>query len=310
MDRFYERHQDYVFDIGNIFSSNSIGTLNAGQQYTGLGLTLDADAPFVLRSIAVRMQWDLSVGQQNLKYLFFRWKRANGDFLSSQAAWIPFLEFTGNYGQGGNPYPIWPPEIYPRQGVIEIDLWNNNALSVNLAGVQIVARGVKLFPPRECLYPKKYRWLNYGHSVKPTSVGINSSIPSFVIPPVQDSDWVLRKLQAGCIYNDQAPSTFFGARNVWVLLRDQDGHGYANLGVDWNILAGASYGAYPTGSFPDKEQTGPFHPGLFYSEIYVPRLQPLLMDITRNDSVYAGPPAGIAPVRLDFAFMGGKVFQA
>lgn len=312
MDRFFERHQDYVIDVGNVNSgTGGIGTLVAGTKYTGIPLTLDGDAPFSLRSIAARMTWDLTVGQQNLQYVFIRWKRANGDFLASQTQWIPLLEWTGNYGYGGNPYPMWPPEEYPLKGVIEIDIWNNNSVAVNLAGVQIVARGVKRYGPRDSLYPPRFRGLNFTRDVKVTGVGISGSsaqINSYVITPVQNADFVFRKLQAGCVYNDKAPSAFFGARNVWLILRDADGHSYSNLPVDWNILAGASYGAYPTGSFPAKEQTGPFHPGLFYSEIYIPRNQPFLMDIVRDDSSYSGPPAGIDKVRLDFALGGMKVF--
>lgn len=302
-DRLYERHQDNVIDVGAI-----VGTLAAGKQYTGIQVQVDADAPFSMRSLAARMTWDLAVGQANLQYLFVRWKRANGDYVVSQSQWMPLLEWTGNYGLGGNPYPWWPEEKYPANSVIEVDVWNNNSAAVTLAGVQLVARGVKLFGPRDSAYPARFRPLNFTRSVKVSNVGTGPFLlSSFVVNPVTDADFVFRKFQAGCVYNGNAPSAFFQARNVWVTLRDQDGQPYSNAPVDINILGGCSFAGYPTGTFPGKEQTGPFHPGLLYSEIYIPRLAPFLMDIKRDDSSY-GAQAGIGNVRMDFALGGAKVF--
>jgi hypothetical protein len=45
----FERHQDYVM---------SIGDLAAGELLQGIPLALDPDAPFVLRSKAIRCQYD------------------------------------------------------------------------------------------------------------------------------------------------------------------------------------------------------------------------------------------------------------
>lgn len=313
-DVFRERHHDYVFEIGASPGNEShttglIGPLVAGQQYTGIPLQLDADAPFILRSIAARMQWDLEQGQAALANIFIRMKRANGDLFVSNLEWIPLLEWTGNFGLGGNPYPIWPHEIWPRNGVAELDVWNNGP--ADIAGFQLVYRGVKRYAPEPGLYPKKFQWRNFVRSVKIPNVGVSGSagiIRNFLLPRTIDADYVMESIQAGCLFNDQAPEPFFAARNVWVILRDQDAHGYSNKPLDWNILAGCGFIGYPTGGFNFDEQTGPFHPGLLYPEIYVPQNQVMQMDIYRDDSPYVGA-GGLGAVRLDFAFNGGKVFQ-
>src|SRR5262245_55897510 len=130
-DLFQERHQDYVLDVGNSFANTEhqqqvrIGTLVAGKIYPGLPLVLDPDAPFTLRGLAARMQWDLTNGQNLLAALYFRLKRANTTYSSND--WLPFSSLAPAFGQGGNPYPWWPHENYPASGAIEIDLWNNGA---------------------------------------------------------------------------------------------------------------------------------------------------------------------------------------
>lgn len=316
-DKFYERHQDYVFDIGNSFANTSyqqqvqIGTLAANTQYPGLPLTLDLDAPFILRGISARMQWSLETGQNSLSQLYFRLKRANTRLTCPQGQWLPFEQVARVYGQGGNQGIVWPHESYPQGGVIEVDIWNNGAST--LAGVQIVFRGVKRYAiPRPSLYPANIsRVMNWTRSVKIAGVGISgptATIERFPLSPaVKDGDFVLRHLQGGSVYNPNAPAAFFTARNVWAALRDEQDKPFSNAPVDVNILCGQGTMALASG-LTNSQQFGPWHPGIVYPEIYIPRNQVFSMDIFRDDSAYIGQP-GIGAVRMDFALGGVKVFQ-
>lgn len=316
-DKFYERHQDYVFDIGNSFANTAyqqqvqIGTLVAGRQYPGLPLQIDLDAPFIMRGIAARMQWDLETGQNDLSQLYFRLKRANTRYTCPQDQWLPFEQFARVFGQGGNQGIMWPHEGYPQGGVIEVDLWNNG--DEDLAGVQLVFRGVKRFPyPKPSLYPQKIsRILNWTRSVKIAGVGVSgptAMIERFPLaPPVKDGDFVLRKISGGCVYNPNAPAAFFTARNVWCAIRDENDKPYSNAPVDVNILCGQGTMALASG-LDNSQQFGPWHPGLLYPEIYIPRNVMYSMDIFRDDSAYLGQ-AGLGAVRMDFALGGIKVFQ-
>lgn len=306
-DRFYERHQDYVLDVGG--PAGNIGTLAANTKYPGIPLVLDPDADFIMRGMAARMTWDLSSGQNNLSQLYFKLKNKDTHYTSTD--WIPFGTFARVYGQGGNPAPWWPHLNYPKKGVIEIDLWNNGANT--LPGVQMVFRGVKRFPnPRPSLYPQKIsRTLNWTRSVKISGVGVSGStatVNRFALSPaITDADFVLRHIQAGAPYNPNAPSAFFTPRNVWLTLRDIDDYPYSNLPVDWNILAGQATMAAASG-LTNSTQFGPWHPGLFYPEIYIRKNEMFTIDVVRDDSPYNGQ-SGLAAARIDLALGGSKVFS-
>ncbi len=313
-DTYYERHHDYVMDVGNSFTGTAfaqkafIGTLVAGQQYPGVPLSLDLDAPFILRSLAARMQWNLETGQNNLSQLYFRLKRANTSFTCPSSEWLPLEQFARVYGQGGNPGPVWPHENYPQGGVIEVDLWNNGA--EDLDGVQLVFRGVKRWAsPRPCLYPANIsRVLNWTRSVKWTGVGVSgpTAYQRVTLTAVKDADFVLRHIQAGSVYNPNVEAPLFRARNVWALLRDDQDKPFANGPVDINILCGQGTMALAAG-LDNSQQFGPWHPGLLYPEIYIPRNQAYSLDILRDDSAYVGQ-EGLGAVRMDFALGGIKVF--
>jgi len=313
-DTFYERHHDYVMDVGNSFANTpwqqqaTLGTLVAGRQYPGIPLTLELDAPFIMRGIAARMQWDLETGQNDLSQLYFRLKRANTRYTCPVDQWLPFEAFARIYGQGANPGIIWPHEGYPQGGVIEVDLWNNGA--EDLAGVQLVFRGVKRWAtPRPCLYPSNIsRVLNWTRSVKWAGIGVSgpTALQRITLKPITDADFVLRHMQAGSVYNPNAPDAFFRARNVWALLRDDQDKPFANAPVDINILCGQGTMATASG-LDNSQQFGPFHPGLLFPEIYIQRNQAYSLDVLRDDSAYVGQ-AGLGAVRMDFALGGIKVF--
>lgn len=304
-DTFFDRHQDNVLDVGTIL---------AGKKVFGLPLVLDPDAPFIMKALAVRCDWELEIGQSNLQYLYFKLKRANGSFLSQD--WIPLLYAIRAFGQGGNPGPIWPHENYPANSALEIDLWNNNSTDVDIDGLEIVFRGCRRYAPRDNLYPKQIREIrNYTRSLKVT-VGITpvaggdvrnvQIFPSMTNNTFIGSDFVLRKITGGALYNPNSPAAYFQPRNVWLTLKDGVGKPYSNAPVDINILAQQPMA---TASIPNANQFGPWHPGLVYPEIYVPEGEALTVDILRDDTAFIGQ-AGLAADRIDLAFGGVKVYRA
>lgn len=306
MDTFFDRHQDNVLDVGGTF-----GTIAAGKKVFGLQLQLDPDAPFGLRALAVRMNWTVADGQSDLQYLWFRMKRANSDLMSTD--FMPFLYWMRAFGQGGNPGPIWPHELYPPSSVIEVDLWNNNSSAVDLAGVQLVFRGCRRYREKPSQYPQTIAKMSpYTRSLKVTGVGITpttggdirnvSILPSLTNQGFISTDFVLRHLTGGAVFVPVFGS-YFQPRNVFITLKDGDGKPYSNAPVDINILMQQPLG----GSINNALQFGPWHPGLVYGEIYVPQGQSLLMDILRSDADFIAQP-NIAADRLDFAFGGSKVY--
>ena len=88
---------------------------------------------------------------------------------------------------------------------------------------------------------------------------------------------------------------------------DEDNKPYSNAPVHIDVLmSNPSVGAtYPAGSsFVIPFGTGAQAPGLFYSEIYVPKNHIMYYNVVRNDSGFAGQVA----VNLPFQFNGSKVY--
>ena len=73
-----ERMHTYV--LGPTQDSR-LASVAAGAYISGVELQLDSDAPFVLRSRAVRQAYDSSLTQNNLQFLKTRWTGpVQGDF--------------------------------------------------------------------------------------------------------------------------------------------------------------------------------------------------------------------------------------
>src|SRR5215831_17725514 len=132
--QFQQRHQDYVFQLP---------TLAPGQVLTGLPFVLDPDAPFVLRSRALRIPYNNSRQQAGLQFLSMRYSGPNSDYRAQSL--VPQSEEMIYFGQMGNPKPVWPPIEYPASGTILVDV-QNTSTSLTLTGLTLYFRGVKLFP--------------------------------------------------------------------------------------------------------------------------------------------------------------------
>src|ERR1035437_5451862 len=116
------RHHDYVLGPNQ---DKRLATVAAGQSIAGLALKMDTDAPFVLRSRAIREKYDdLDEGDrlQILNGLKARWSGPDRDYRSQnlirQSLLAPY------YGQSGNPIPVYPQVVYPRGSTLWVDIAN------------------------------------------------------------------------------------------------------------------------------------------------------------------------------------------
>ena len=309
-----------------------LASVPPGAQFTKLPLRLDTDAPFLLRSIAARVQYDPATPpasaqafthrQTNLNFLQFRFTGPTAQYL--QQVPVPILLQTPFAGQCGNPMPLQRQVYYPAGGLIQVDLLST-APTQTLTNVTLYFRGVKLWPwgvRRYYPFPRQI-------SVSPYAYSFGESPPEFPtlyqIPVTQaagtpirrllnfdkDGDFVLRTIQAG-----PSPNANF-SWEVFFRLRDSDEYPYSNDFVHADVMCGNSTGpaAFPTGSglsgpaggFLQAFQVGPALPGLIFPEVYLPNHQFMWLDIARSDAAFVG----VGAVAQDFpvALQGVKVFQ-
>ena len=302
-----QRHHDYVLGPNQ---DSRLASVAAGANIQ-LALQLDSDAPFVLRSRAMRVAYSAARLQLGLNHLLMRWSRPDRVYTSQnyvrQSLYAPY------FGQIGNPIPVSPEIFYPRQGSINVDIINDGATA--LTNLTLYFRGVKLFSPgatRTYEYPAKFGILPFvypqGRYSDTDGLTLVRNVLVVQGPLRQtfrvkaDADFVLRGGQAGL------PFSTTPVNEVFITLRDQDEKAYSNDAVHMDVMFGNSdMGALisPTSAGPVTPiACGPNSPGLFYPEIYVPKNQLLYFDVTRNDAAYAGATTANIP----FSFIGQKVF--
>lgn len=295
---FFERHQDYVM---------SLGTIAPGQLLQGFTLKLDPDAPFVLRAIAVRCQYDAVRHQAGLQNLALRYTGQGLDY--KQQAMIPVGLNMVYFGQQGNPKVIAPSIQYPQNGVITVDLQNQG--STTLTNVQLFFRGVKLFAPgvtRDQTYPRRmstrpwtYCSVQSGTIAQAVPTNTSSQGTQYIFRPQPDSDFVLRSISWGPVQASQQPYEIF------MTLQDVDNKAYSNAPVHLDVLCSnpVTGVAYPiNGGFVAPVGTGQQNPGLFFSEIYVPKNSILYFNLVRNDSQFGSQ----TTVDIPLIFNGAKVY--
>lgn len=301
---FQERHFDYVLTPNlNGQVASALTTVVPGQILTGVPLVMDSDAPFLLRSIAVRCKYNSSRQQSGLESLLFRFTGPDLNYMQQDlvpaSLWLPY------YGQGGNPKPLMVQKAYPPLGVINVDLQNTSS-SITLTNLTFYFRGVKLYPwgaRPDWTYPRVMSTLNFDYPLTVSQLPV-TTVPTglrqiFTVKP--DADFVIRGGQAGLPWN---PAAFY---ETFVTLRDFDLKPYSNHPVHTDILFGNAVmsQAYACGtSFLAPVGTGGTHPGLIYPEIYLPKNQILYLDVVRQDASFAGAAAADFLIQL----MGAKVF--
>ena len=311
MNNLIERHYDYVLGPNQ---DKRLASVAAGASFE-LSLYLDTDAPFALRSRAMRVSYDANRYQAYLNSLLLRWAGPDRQFFSQDFVRQSLL---GPYfGQLGNPLPVYPQVVYPRGAEVRVGILNDGAHA--LTNLTLYFRGVKLFAPgavRSYSYPANVGLLPYIYpqglhsNIDGTTLVRNVAVTqaplrqTFACKP--DADFVLRAGQAGL------PFSTTPVNEVFARLMDEDEKPYSNDAVHIDVLFGNSafgptyfpFGA--SGSVPvTPVGTGPNSPGLFYPEIYVPKNHLMYMDVSRADAAYAGAVAVDLPVQ----FIGQKVFQ-
>jgi hypothetical protein len=299
--QFQERHQDYVLGPNQ---DARLASVAAGQQITGLALPLDADAPFVLRSRALRIKYISAASrtQNGLQFLNMRYTGPDRDYRSQGLT--PQTIQMAYFGQNGLSLPLHRQIVYPAQGVIYVDIHNTG--SGALTNVYLYFRGVKLYPWGQVpgyTYPPNCRTLPFSYPQQVASLPVTTASMGLrqVFTVKDDADFVLRGLCQGAA----SGSTY----EVFVKFLDHQEKPYSNDFVHVDIMGGAAGGfqAYPSGSAPTDYSPvlcGPAAPGLFYPEIYLPRNAILYYDTLRSDSGYAGA----ATVNFNYNFIGAKVF--
>ena len=308
-----------------------LASVAGGAQFTKLPLRTDTDAPFLLRSIAARVQYDSSLGpsftgashrQTGINGLLFRFTGPTGEYLQQYPT--PILLQTPWAGQMGNPLPMQRQVYYPAGSAIQVDLVNTN--SAALTNVTLYFRGVKLWPwgvRRWYPYPKSVSMQPYAYAfgISPPEFPTLYNVP--VTQPagaplrlnlnfLQDGDFVFRSIQAGPT-NVQNLSW-----EVFFRLRDSDDYPYSNDFVHADVMCGNSTGpaAFPSqGGMTGAPAVsipaigpGPALPGLVFPEIYLPNRHFMWLDVARNDSAFTT----MGAVAQDFPVVvqGAKVFQA
>jgi hypothetical protein len=317
MAELVQRHHDYVLGPNQ---DSRLASVAAGAVLE-LQLPIDSDAPFILRSRAMRVQYDSARLQTGLNHLLLKWAGPERDYRAQD--FIRQSLLSPYFGQLGNPIPVWPNVQYPRNGVIRCQIKNDGASS--LTNLTLYWRGVKLFEPgavKAFTYPEKYAGCQvlpgvpfiYSQLVPnlPVTCGTFTSSTS---PPVRqylqnkngkaptDADFVIRGGQAGL------PFSTTPVNEVFVKFLDGDEKPYSNDAIHVDVMFGNSAfpATYPagTGSAATPIMCGPNSPGLFYPEIYVPKNTLWYYELSRNDAGFAGA----VPVTFPIALSGGKVFE-
>lgn len=309
--RLIERHQDYVLGPNQ---DSRLASVAAGAVIKEIELRLDPDAPFLLRSRAVRVSYSSTLTQDYLQGLATRWTGPIRDY--RQQDYVRESLQMAFYGQGGNAKPLHPGVLYPANGILVIDITNfgTNALK----NLTFFWRGVKLFPPNACqwyTYPQDFQngknkakiageWFNYQVAV--SNLGQNEIRQTQIFTVRPDADFVLRGGQATAPFLT-SPGAF---AEVGIKLLDADRKPYSNDYIPLDIMFGsegfAGINSIPLGSTHIPMLSGPWSPGLFYPEIYVPKNQQLLYNLQRTDGAVNGATAAQS---FTINLIGQKVFR-
>jgi len=299
MANYIERHFDYVWGPDQDSRLASV----APNEVIELQIPISANAPFVLRSRAMRVSYGTGTkAQNNLNHLLLKWANADRKFQSQHFIRQNLL---GPYwGQIGNPLPVYPEVFYPQQSHILVNVLNDGASA--LVNVTLYFRGVELYSVgavKSYTYPPKFGCLPYVYPQVVKSLAVTTSGAVRNIFTVKtDADFVLRGLQAGL------PFSSTPVQEVFIQLKDEDEKPYSSAPVHADMLAGNSgLGAiFPAnGTYIKPVGGGPAVPGLLFPELYLPKNHIFYFDVTRSDAAYAEATTVDYPIQ----FIGMKVFE-
>jgi hypothetical protein len=310
-----ERWQIYQLTIPTVPAGGAIG----------VPLTLDSDAPFLMRRIKSRNLGLSGFRVQNAKKAYM------SDFLLTDRE-IPMADDGGSSGYAlGTPTqgkPIYPQEVYDANSQIVVDV--GNTTGEPLEDVRLIFYGSKLFKdsalaakdygakisPFPFIYPLTDA---NGQPLGPVSVPLAASatVPAVLrdlqLRIMQDADFVLRYLAAdpftfGVDGGLVAPGSdpFLASQNNYrdlrVIVKDESRKAYMNEPIDINDVFGQGL-PFEYGAGTDNTTNGPIFPGLLTPELIIEREHSLYVDLFRYDLTGA-------VVDLWLRFHGAKLFRS
>jgi hypothetical protein len=286
-----------------------VGVVAAGATVTDVPLQTDADAPFVLRGRSIGLLETSAVtvvAQVNAMYTRYR----DSSDKHNSTDLLP-VQFEMPNGGSMGPSPVYPQKPYPAGAVILADVFNSNAVDVD---VTLYYHGVKLYPDGTypLTYPAKCSMLAYSYTLpgpgRPPLIiqpaGAGSFIQDYTLTIQGDADYVFRAGNGG-LRNFTALAGF---RNLFVTMKDHDRKPFSSGPVHINHMFAASQGAGVGSTF--HPLAGDWTPGLFVPEIWVRKNDMLYFDFLRQDNnlpIVGSLPTAL-PVDLQFVFFGDKVF--
>ena len=302
-EKIQERAHWYVLGPNQDARLASVG---AGQVITGLELQLDSDAPFQLRSRAIRQSYHTSgsLTQNGLRFLSTRFTGQLGpEDYRSQVLINVSCEMV-NFGQVGNPKPIYPAINYPANGIIRVDIANTGTSPI--LNLQLFFIGVKLFPwgfVQSYTYPEQFSSIDYTYQIPILNLGPTERRPDIPFTVVEN-DFVLRGGLATPPSIETGESNLFFTE-VSIVLKDEARKPYMNDYIPLDVIFGSGGfpSVYPLGtSFIPPFGPGCAQPGLIYPEIYIPCQHTMWYSILRADT-------GLLDTAGDWklAFVGAKV---
>jgi hypothetical protein len=340
--KWVERFHIYVLNCGN---------LSAGASLEDIPLPFDTDAPFELRGRGGRVQNDPRFGQAGMNGLLIRYRDALGRY-TADAPVPAYLDMPG-YGLGGAWKPVYPGRYYPIRSTLNTTISNTGPGAVNLTNLQLYYVGVKKFPASRpwVSFPQKCSTLPFKYTWWAVSPGIFKPTQNALIPPNTGGAWdqqqlVIQNDADFCMLGGQCGvfgvlGTPWFYQELFCNLMDQDLKPYMSspVHVDWlfgsphqSVVATEGDYFLPNGSQSNFQSlnplsnglipgrtplVGPYHPGLFYPQIYIPANQQHYFDLIRNDAQFTtaydqnGDPTTIVPPSINFhiTFEGLKVFH-
>lgn len=279
-----ERHQDYVFALGEMVE---------GEVYEELIQPLDADGPFILRALGGYYITDAGTADESTNplpgMLMFRFADADGNWLQTHRA-------PGLLDQPGGPTDFRPLRrhvTYPARSTIRFQV--ENISGGTLSGIVLLFRGVKLFPggygepsPVYCpTYPGCYACEPFQYVV---NFDIAAGAELLNVPITMNGDAAFAWRGTLAVADPTAASNSLEVLEVRT--RDPWNKAFASTGA--NGGAGAWVRA------PRLFSAVPSAPGLWYPELYIDKSEQFQLDL-RNVGV------GLAATG-QIALEGVKVF--
>lgn len=186
---------------------------------------------------------------------------------------LPVGSYLTNYG------PVWPPELYPVNSVLELDVDNRTGGDVTLT---VIYHGFHLVPDAfdgSVSFPDSFELRRFDY-VTQHVLGGNDTSTDNVMHVESDADFLLMGMATAHDDQQALPTALTFA------LRGQNGQRYSNNPISWLFYSGSSI---------------PERPRAFYPPIHIPANGFLLYDWIRTD--------GGADAKVTTRWIGAKVLR-